>query len=269
MLHYSPSQDTYDTYAAAARPARSARHRGHDTMLGLLFGLRCALAASLLSSTPATGRMVTAHCEEPYVDCTESLQSAMNATGASLVVVPRLPGGRAWPVRPMVLANGGASNRTIVLQAGVEIVAMSDPVFHWPYASPLLTVTNASNFTVRGEYNGCGATIRMHRQAYLDPTRYKHSEYRHGLALRGGEQIVVQDLNISQSGGDGVYMTGNEVHSAGTYRGYCRDVLINRVVCDRNTRQGMSVIGAVNLLVQDSEFSGTNGSAPMAGIVSP
>mgnify|MGYP003927210413 CR=1 FL=1 len=48
--------------------------------------------------------------------------------------------------------------------------------------------------------------------------------------------------------------------------GYCRDVLINRVVCDRNTRQGMSVIGAVNLMVRDSEFSGTNGSAPMAGI---
>ena len=43
-------------------------------------------------------------------------------------------------------------------------------------------------------------------------------------------------------------------------------MLINRVVCDRNTRQGMSVIGAVNLMVRDSEFSGTNGSAPMAGI---
>ena len=173
-----------------------------------MLGLGCAVAVSLLSSAPAVGRVVTAQCEQPYVDCTDSLQSAMNATGASLVIIPRLPGGRAWSVRPMVIANSGASNRTIMLQAGVEIVAMSDPVFHWPLASPLLTVTNASNFTLRGEHNDCGATIRMHRQAYLDPTRYKHSEYRHGLALRGGEQIVIQDLNISQSGGDGIYMTG-------------------------------------------------------------
>ena len=41
----------------------------------------------------------------------------------------------------------------------------------------------------------------MHRTAYLDPTKYTHSEYRHGLSLRGGEQIVIQDLNISQTGG--------------------------------------------------------------------
>jgi hypothetical protein len=42
----------------------------------------------------------------------------------------------------------------------------------------------------------------MHREAYLDPGKYKHSEYRHGLALRGCEGVVIQDLNISQSGGD-------------------------------------------------------------------
>ena len=41
----------------------------------------------------------------------------------------------------------------------------------------------------------------MHRTAYLDPTKYTHSEYRHGLSLRGGEQIAIQDLNISQTGG--------------------------------------------------------------------
>ena len=215
-------------------------------------------AVSLLFSATAADT-VTASCPPPHTDCTASLLAAMGATGATLITIPRLPSGKAWPVRPMVLVNEAASDRTIVLQAGVEIVAMADPLFHWPFSSPLLTVTNATNFTLRGEHHSSGATIRMHRETYLDPTKYKHSEYRHGLALRGGEQIVIQDLNISQSGGDGIYMTGNEHHSAGIYRGYCRNVLINRVVCDRNTRQGMSVIGAVNLMVRDSEFSGTNG----------
>lgn len=46
-----------------------------------------------------------------------------------------------------------------------------------------LTITNATNITLMGEHVGGGATIRMHRDTYLDPDKYKHSEYRHGLVL--------------------------------------------------------------------------------------
>jgi hypothetical protein len=68
------------------------------------------------------------------------------------------------------------------------------------------------------------------------------------------------------AGGDGLYINGNEVHSVGKYRGYSRNVILRNITSTRNYRQGMSVCGAVNLLVEDSTFSWTNGTAPMAGI---
>jgi len=44
------------------------------------------------------------------------------------------------------------------------------------------------------------------------------------------------------------------------------DVTLSRLSLLRNQRQGMSVIGALHLLVEDSLFADTNGSEPMAGV---
>ena len=55
------------------------------------------------------------------------------------------------------------------------------------------------------------------------------------------------------------YVTG------GTSDTRTRDIVIRDVVADQNHRQGISVISAVGLLVENSTFSGTNGTAPMAG----
>ena len=41
-------------------------------------------------------------------------------------------------------------------------------------------------------------------------------------------------------------------------------VVIKDVVADDNHRQGMSVISALGLLVENCTFSGTNGTSPMA-----
>ena len=45
-----------------------------------------------------------------------------------------------------------------------------------------------------------------------------------------------------------------------------RNMTIDNVKCLDNNRQGISVISAENLLIRNSEFSGTYGAAPMAGI---
>lgn len=227
--------------------------------------------------------VVTATCPNPQ-DCTETLLQALTAEGASLVIVPHI--GRHWLVRPLTIANQAASHRTIQLEQGVELLAMDAPSFHWPMGGALLTITNASNVTVRG------GTIRMRRSEYADPTKYNHSEYRHGLSLRGCEDITIEQIHITETGtcqrfhsfwfaivygansgmhscychvvgGDGLYINGNELHSVGNYRGYSRNVALRNVVSTHNYRQGMSVCGAVNLLVEDCTFSWTNGTAPM------
>jgi hypothetical protein len=43
-------------------------------------------------------------------------------------------------------------------------------------------------------------------------------------------------------------------------------VHIKDVVSTNNYRQGMSVTGAINLLVEDSVFELTGGTAPMCGV---
>jgi hypothetical protein len=45
-----------------------------------------------------------------------------------------------------------------------------------------------------------------------------------------------------------------------------RDIHISDCIFDKNYRQGMSIIGAVNMLVERSVFSNTNGTAPSAGV---
>ena len=47
-------------------------------------------------------------------------------------------------------------------------------------------------------------------------------------------------------------------------QGATRNLLIRDVILDRNFRQGMSVISAENMLVINTTFSNTNGTAPMA-----
>ena len=88
------------------------------------------------------------------------------------------------------------------------------------------------------------------------------SEQRHGLNIWCGQDITVEGLQIDHSGGDGIMTGGLE---DGTAAMRTRRVHIKDVVSSNNHRQGISVISAVGLLVEDCVFRDTNGTAPEAG----
>jgi len=67
-------------------------------------------------------------------------------------------------------------------------------------------------------------------------------------------------LTLRDSGGDGIYLGRT------SERAYNENVVIRDVVCDNNYRQGLSVISARNLLVENSAFNNTSGHGPSAGI---
>ena len=81
-----------------------------------------------------------------------------------------------------------------------------------------------------------------------------------GLSLRGCKNITVEGLRIESSGGDGIYIDG------GSKRRFCKDVTIRDVTCYDNHRQGISVISADNLLIENCVFANTWGTAPAAGL---
>lgn len=180
-------------------------------------------------------------------DATECLQAAINS-GVNRLIVDNM--GTPWYVEPLFLV----SNQEIVFEEGVEVVAKRGS-FKGGNDS-LITARAVENITLRGN----GATLRMWRDDYDNPELYTKAEWRHVIQLRGTTNIRIYDLVLAESGGDGIYL------GIGPGGSTNKDTHIRGVVCDKNYRQGISIITADNLLIEDTIMSNTAGTAPAAGI---
>ncbi len=179
-------------------------------------------------------------------ESTAALQAAIDS-GAKKVVVEKMPS--PWIVEPLRLA----SEQELFFEPGAEVLAKPG-AFHGP-ADSLFSAANKKNIKLIGP----GATLRMRRADY-DGADYTHAEWRHVLKFHGCTGITVEGLTLAESGGDGIYL------GAGSGGAPCKDVVIRDVICDRNYRQGISVISAENLLVERCVLKGTAGTPPAAGI---
>lgn len=179
-------------------------------------------------------------------DSTNALQAAINSKVPRLIIDNV---GQPWFTLPLTLV----SNQEIELEKGVELVAKRGAYIDTNAA--LITGTLVDNVTL----TGYGATMRMWRDDY-DKAPYKHAEWRHVINLHSCSNIKILGLALVESGGDGIYLgTGK----AGVTN---KDILIKDVVCDKNYRQGISVITAENLTIENTVLSNTDGTAPRAGI---
>ncbi len=180
-------------------------------------------------------------------DATEALQAAINSGVAKLTVDNT---GQPWVVRPIQLA----SDQEITFEKGVEVVAKRGEFKGT--GDSLFTASNKTNITL----TGYGATFRMHRSDYDNPELYKKAEWRHTLSIRSSSNVKVYGLTLLESGGDGIYLG---VATRGVTN---TDIHIKDVVCESHYRQGISVISAENLLIEDTIMRNTKGTPPQAGI---
>jgi parallel beta-helix repeat protein len=179
-------------------------------------------------------------------DSTAALQAAFDSK-AKRVLIPYM--GRPWIVRPLQLRG----NQEVDLAPGVVIQAKRGEFQN--LQDSLLTARDVSNLTIRGY----GATLRMWKHDYQNAP-YKKGEWRMGLEIQGSNHVLVEGLRVENSGGDGFYVDGSKSHL------WSENVTIRDCVADSNHRQGISVISAVNLTVENCTFSNTEGTAPQAGI---
>lgn len=180
-------------------------------------------------------------------DATAILQAAIDSR------VPRLVVDRMdapWTVTPL----HGVSNQELVLEPGTEILAKAG-AFR-PIGASLLTWSSCSNVTV----TGYGATMRMRHADYMKPP-YAKSEWRHALVFLCCRNVLVRGLTLASSGGDGIYLGSN---NRPPFRNI--DVVVRDVLCHDNHRQGISVITAENLLIENTVMRETHGTPPAAGI---
>jgi len=182
-------------------------------------------------------------------DATDAIQEMIDS-GLPTVVIPNV--GEPWIVRPLFLR----SDLHLILEPGVVLEAKPNE-FHGEHDS-LLSGIEIENVFVEAY----GATIRMNKADYASGA-YERSEWRHGVVLQGANKVEIAGLTVEASGGDGMYI-GPTWDSR---RVLCSDVSIHDCVMRNNYRNGMAIVAADNLLVEDCVFSATSGMAPQAGLL--
>ncbi len=179
-------------------------------------------------------------------DATNALQSAIN-TGQD-VWVPNM--GTDWIVKPILLTR---SNQEVRFENGVVVIAK--PGEFLSIEDRLFTVSGKSNVTL----SGYGATFRMQQADYLQPP-YTTLEFRHGVALLDVNNVDILGITIEDTGGDGIYVGTN------SDAGFSRNVTIKDVIIDNAYRNGISVVSAEDLLIEDTVVANVDGTSPRAGI---
>jgi len=185
-------------------------------------------------------------------DSTEFLQQAIDSRVKRLIIDRQES---AWVTRPLA----GVSDQEIVFQEGTALVALKG-AFR-AKGDCLLSFAQCENVTIRGAKKDRGKSVRIRmRKADYQSDDYERSEWRHGLAFHSCRNVLVQDIGIEETGGDGIYL------GAAPGKGPNAKVVIRRVDCNGNHRQGISVISAEDLLIEDCLLRNTRGTAPQAGV---
>jgi hypothetical protein len=91
---------------------------------------------------------------------------------------------------------------------------------------------------------------------------YNHSEGRHGIALFGSRNILLDGLTVTETGGDGVYISNPYSNVAIP----CSNVTISNCNLTGNYRNAISVISVDGLTVEHTTLALSKGTPPEGGI---
>ena len=180
-------------------------------------------------------------------DSTDALKGAIES-GAPIVIVPNM--GKDWIVMPLRLR----SNLELIFEAGVVVTAKKYEFKNT--GDSLFKAVDKHNIVLRGY----GATLKMQKRDYIG-ANYKQGQWRMVLNIARCSNVEVLGLTIRESGGDGIYLG-----SGGANNVPCKNVIIKDCIFDNNYRQGISVISAENLRIDNCIFKNTSGQQPGAGI---
>ncbi|MEG6508653.1 glycosyl hydrolase family 28-related protein [Methyloligella sp. 2.7D] len=101
------------------------------------------------------------------------------------------------------------------------------------------------------QVNITGGTLLGDRKEH----KGKGGEWGMGIRIAGdARHITIAGVSATHMWGDGFYVSG------------ASDIRFCGVNADQNRRQGLSIISATNVLVRDSIFQNTHGTAPASGI---
>ncbi|QSX75810.1 right-handed parallel beta-helix repeat-containing protein [Lysobacter arenosi] len=179
-------------------------------------------------------------------DDTDAFQSAIDTlpdSGGTVLV----PAGDYLidPVRSVRLR----SRMHLQLAAGARLIAKAN-------AAERAYVLNAQAVS---DVEISGGRIIGERDSHLGTG----GEWGHGIMIRGASKVTVHDLHVSHCWGDGISIGGSKIDGVVVPS---RDVVIARVQCVGNRRQGLTIGRSRHVRVYDSSFTDTGGTLPGCGI---
>ncbi|MFA6815175.1 MAG: right-handed parallel beta-helix repeat-containing protein [Lentisphaeria bacterium] len=182
------------------------------------------------------------------VDATRCLQKAIDSD-TDEIIIDNI--GTPWIVKPIKLR----SNQKLIFEDGVVIQAKKGEFKG--LSDALFSGRDLENIALVGK----GSVIfKMNKKDYQDSKIYRPAEWRTTISLNGCKNLEITNLTLLESGGDGIYLGRGSKYVA------CFNVIIDKVIALRHHRQGISIISAENLVIKNSIFSDTSGTAPMCGV---
>lgn len=184
-------------------------------------------------------------------DSTALIQDAIN-TKVETLVIDKMES--PWNTKPLHLRSG----LTIVFADGAVLQAKRGE-YKEGWAS-VLNIEDCEDVVIRGE--GKGGIVRMWKQDYANKELYAKAEWRCCIFLVGGRRIRIENMELRESGGDGILIH----HLRKAEGGLAEDLVIRKVRCIDNYRQGISISCGRNILIEDCVLNDTIGTPPEAGI---
>lgn len=175
-------------------------------------------------------------------DETTSIQTALDHSIGKILIWTK-QSGSSYVTNPLIIHQ----NTHIIFQAGTLVKANSG----YRNGDNLFRLTGDS-ITIDGNY----ATIQMLK------SEYSTGEQRHGIYIMGVENIAIRNLVIKNTGGDGIIIGSNEWSTLKP----SKNIRVSGCILDNNKRQGISVVGADDVLIDNCTITNTNGTSPQAGI---
>lgn len=213
------------------------------SLIFLFFGVTGNVSGSDSCTTAPTSSLVINVKDkgakgDGLTDDTKAIQAAVNqaaGTGGTVLV----PDGTY--MIDAITSIQIKSNMTLRMSGGTILKALPNGKDNYS----IINITGASNINVI--------------DGTLIGERDKHSgtsgEWGMGIMLRGVTNVAIEGVTVKNCWGDGFYI-----------RGASKDVKFCTVIADNNRRQGMSIISVDGMVVKNSIFKNTVGTAPQAGI---
>lgn len=182
-------------------------------------------------------------------NATTAFVNAINSANDTIVIDKQASD---WMINPTHFEY--VNNKTIIFENGVNLVARPG-AFSGIY-STLFYLDECNNITVIGY----GATFKMQKNEYI---AYNNSQFRHCISMMSCNNIKIYGLKLMDSGGDGILVAS---WTGITLQRYCENILLKDLWADNHYRQGISVISAQHVRIENCWFTNTSGTEPQAGV---